>query len=228
MTETGFDYSNLSGRESGPIVSLASLLLPGVRAVQRQVEPYAHAWERHNRAAVAASGPWWVTFGDSMAQGIGASAHDRGWTGHQLAASLPDHRLLNLSVYGGRVSDILERQLPAIESLGITPDLVTIIIGSNDLISRRLRPALPDALAELLRRVPPGTVIGTQPGGQAASLEFNRQVDEAAAAGRVRIAEFRDRRMRSWRGKLSRDHFHPNDLGYAGMADIVAEAIARG
>ena len=39
------------------------------------------------------------------------------------------------------------------------------------------------------------------------------------------IAEFRDRRMRSWKGKLSIDHFHPNDLGYAGMAEIVAEAL---
>ena len=41
------------------------------------------------------------------------------------------------------------------------------------------------------------------------------------------IAEFRDRRMRSWKGKLSIDHFHPNDLGYAGMAEIVAEALEK-
>lgn len=228
VTEMGFDYSNLSGRRSGPIVTTASLLLPGVRSVQRQVEPYARAWERHNRDAVAATGPLWVVFGDSMAQGVGASSYDRGWTGHRLAAGLSDHRLVNLSVYGGRVSDILERQLPAMEALGTPPDLVTVIIGSNDLFSRTLRPALPAALAELIRRVPRGTVIGTQPGGQPGSLEFNRQVDEAAAAGHVRIAEFRDPRTRSWRGKLSRDHFHPNDLGYAGMAEIMAEAIERG
>lgn len=224
MSETTFGYSNLSGRPSGPLLSLASLLLPGVRSVQRQVEPYAHEWERHNRAAVAASGPLWVALGDSMAQGIGASAYDRGWVG-QLAAHLPAHRLVNLSFYGGRVSDVLERQLPAMEAIGVAPDLVTVIIGSNDLISKKLRSELPAALAELLRRVPRGTVIGSQPGGRPGSLEFNRQVDAAAAAGHVRVAEFRDRRMRSWRGKLSRDHFHPNDLGYAGMAEIVAEAL---
>lgn len=226
MSETAFDYSNLSGRPSGPLLSLASLLLPGVRSVQQQVEPYAHAWERHNRDAVAADGPLWIALGDSMAQGVGASAYDRGWVG-QLAADVPDHRLVNLSVYGGRVSDILERQLPAMESIGVEPDLVTVIIGSNDLISKKLRAGLPTALAELLRRVPRGTIIGTQPGGRPGSLEFNRQVDEAASAGHVRIAEFRDPRMRSWRGKLSRDHFHPNDLGYAGMAEIVAEALQR-
>lgn len=226
MSDTGFEYSNLSGRPNGPVVSLASLFLPGVRAVQRQVEPYAEDWEQHNREAARATGPLWIAFGDSMAQGIGASAYDRGWVG-QLADTLPEHRLVNLSVYGGRVTDILERQLPAMESLGTTPDLVTVVIGSNDLISRRLRPGLPAALDELLRRLPRGSIVGTQPGGQAGSLEFNRQVDVAADGGRIRIAEFRDHRMRSWRGKLSRDHFHPNDAGYAQMAQIMAEAIAR-
>jgi len=224
MTGTGFEYSNLSGRPNGPIVSLASLLLPGVRSVQRQIQPYAEDWEQHNREAARADGPLWVAFGDSMAQGVGASAYDRGWVG-QLAESLPEHRLINLSVYGGRVTDVLERQIPAMESLGVPPDLVTVVIGSNDLISKRLRPGLPAALDELLHRLPQGSIIGTQPGGQAGALEFNRQVDEAAAAGRVRIAEFRDPRMRSWRGKLSRDHFHPNDRGYATMAEIVADAL---
>ena len=33
MTDTGFDYSNLSGRPNGPFVTWASRLLPGVRAV---------------------------------------------------------------------------------------------------------------------------------------------------------------------------------------------------
>ncbi|MET0929511.1 MAG: SGNH/GDSL hydrolase family protein [Aeromicrobium sp.] len=226
MTETGFDYSNLSGRPSGPIVTAVSRILPGVRAVQQQVEPYAHAWERHNRAAAAGSGPLWVALGDSMAQGVGGSAHDRGWVG-QLAPSVPGHRLVNLSVYGGRVSDVVERQIPAMRSLGVEPDLVTVVIGSNDLISKKLRGGLPEALAEMLRLLPRGTIVGTQPGGRPGSLEFNRQVDEAARTGRIRIAEFRDPRMRSWRGKLSRDHFHPNDLGYAGMAEIVAEALPR-
>lgn len=226
MTPTGFEYSNLSGRDNGWFVRAASLLLPGVRAVQRQVAPYAQAWERHNRAAVAATGPLWVVLGDSMAQGVGASAYDRGWAG-QLADSLPDHRLVNLSVYGGRVSDVVERQIPAMRSIGAEPDLVTVVIGSNDLVSRRLRPLLPQAVGEMLALLPTGSVVGTQPGGRSASLDVNRRLDEAAAAGRIRLAEFRDPRMRSWRGRLSPDHFHPNDAGYAGMAEIVAEAVAR-
>jgi lysophospholipase L1-like esterase len=225
VTETNFDYSNLSGRPSGPVVRLASLLR-GVRSVQAQVEPYAHEWERHNREAVAASGPLWVVLGDSMSQGVGASAYDRGWVG-QLAETLPAYRLVNLSVYGGRLADLLERQIPAMESLGAPPDLVTVIIGSNDLISKKFREEMPAALAEVLRRLPAGTVIANQPGGRAAVQEFNRMIDEAVAERDLVLAEFRDPRMRSWKGKLSADHFHPNDLGYAGMAAIMGEAIAR-
>ena len=223
MPKTHFDYSNLSGRPPGPVLSVAARLLPGVREVQAQVEPYARAWEEHNRAAVQADSPLWVVLGDSMAQGIGASAFDRGWPG-QLAEWLPDHRLVNLSVSGGRLTDLLERQIPAMEALG-EPDLVTVIVGSNDLISRRLRDALPARLAEVLRRLPTGAVVGTQPGGRSGAFAFNRLVDEAAVERRIVVAEFRDRRMRSWKGKLSIDHFHPNDLGYAGMAEIVAEAV---
>lgn len=226
VTEAAFDYSNLSGRSNGRVVTVASILLKGVRTVQAQIEPYAREWESHNRSAVAAPGPLWVVLGDSMAQGTGASAFDRGWVG-QLAEAMPEYRLVNLSVYGGRVSDVLGTQLPAMESLGVAPDLVTVIIGSNDLISPKLRPALPGALAAMLQRLPSGTVIGNQPGGRAAASDFNRQIDEAAAVGSVRLAEYRDPRTRSWKGKLSPDHFHPNDRGYTGMAEIMAEAIAR-
>ncbi|MGA8986896.1 SGNH/GDSL hydrolase family protein [Aeromicrobium sp.] len=224
MPDTSFDYSNLSGRPNGPVIAFASRFHRGVRQVQEQVEPYAHAWERDNRAALASSGPLWFALGDSMAQGIGASSHDRGWAG-QLAEFLPGHRLVNLSVSGGRVADLLERQLPAMESLEVAPHLVTVVIGSNDLFSRRWRAGLPGRLAELLPRLPRGAVVATQPGGRPGSLEFNRQLDEAAATGHIRLAEFRTPLMRSWKGRLSADHFHPNDHGYAGMAQILAEAI---
>jgi hypothetical protein len=46
-----------------------------------EVEQYAAAWQAHNDAASAADGPLWVVLGDSAAQGVGASAYDRGWVG---------------------------------------------------------------------------------------------------------------------------------------------------
>ena len=221
---TGFEFSNLSGRPPGRFVAVAARLSRGIRSVQEQTAPYAAAWLRDKTAALAAAGPLWVALGDSMTVGIGASTHRRGWVG-QLAARMPGWRVLNLGISGGRVRDVLDRQLPALEQLGITPDLVTLLIGNNDLMNPRYRPALPADHAELLERLPAGTLVGNQPGTYAAALEFNRQIDEAVGSGVVRLAELRDPRTRHWKGKLAADHFHPNDRGYAGIAEIFGESL---
>ena len=223
---TAFDYSNLSDRPPGRFVALAARFVPGVREVQEQIEPYARAWQQHNIAALAASGPLWVALGDSMTQGIGAPAHDRGWVG-QLAARMPGWRVVNLAISGGRVRDVLHRQLPALVALGVAPDLVTVLAGSNDLMNPRYRPELIADLTTLMAQLPAGTVVGNQPGTFAAALEVNEIIDRAVAERGLVLAELRDPRTRHWSGKLAADHFHPNERGYAGMADIFAEAIAR-
>jgi lysophospholipase L1-like esterase len=223
---TAFEYENFSGRPPGKLVTTLGRFLPGVRAVQEQVVPYAREWRRHNLEALQADGPLWVALGDSMTQGIGASAYDRGYVG-QLAARMPEYRVVNLSVSGGLVGDVLARQLPAMATLDVEPALVTVLIGSNDMMNAAARERLPHDLAEMLRLLPPGTVVGNQPGMHATAQQVNRMIDDAVAERRLRLAEFRDPRMRSWKGRLAADHFHPNDHGYAGMADIFAEALAR-
>lgn len=228
MSELTFDYSCSSGRPPTSLLRYTGLVLPGVRQVLGQVEPYARAWERGNADALGAQGPLWVALGDSMTQGIGASAHDRGWVG-QLAGDLPGHRVINLSFNGARVADVLERQLPAMRALsarlGVVPDLVTVMIGSNDLFSRRWRPLLLESTGPMLARLPRGTVVANQPGGRSTAAEFNRLVDRAVDRQGLVLADFRDPRMRSWRGKVAADHFHPNDAGYAGMAQIMRETV---
>jgi lysophospholipase L1-like esterase len=221
---TEFDYVNLSGRPRGPFVRLASLVHPGVRAVQAQVEPYAQAWRRDNLVALASSGPMWVALGDSLSLGIGASAHDRGWVG-VLGTLLPGWRVVNLAVSGGRIRDVLDRQLPALQALGAVPDLVTVLVGSNDVFSRQRRRALTADLTTLLDRLPPGAVVGNQPGDLPAALELNRVIDDTVVRRDLRLAEFRVPRMRDWRGRLAADRFHPNDEGYAGIADVFARAL---
>lgn len=225
-----FPYSNLSGRPQGPVVRFAARLLPGVRSVQNQVEPFADEWRRRNTVVLDAvtadpdEAPLWVAIGDSMTVGIGASSPGRGWVG-QLADRMPGWRVLNLGINGGRTRDVVERALPLLESLPRTPDLVTLLIGSNDLMNRERRGQLSDLVPSLLSRLPAGTVVGNQPGSYPAALELNRMIDDAAAAGHVLLADLRDPRTRSWRGKLAADKFHPSDDGYAGIADIFAEAI---
>lgn len=230
MTGTRFEYSNLSGRPPGPVVAALARVLPGVRAVQEHVEPYARAWERSNLESVeriAGGDGWWAVLGDSMSQGIGASAPDRGWVGRlEPEVGLA---VVNLSFNGARIADVADRQLPAMQDLaeraGRPPSLVTLMVGNNDMSSPRWRREIPTALPALLRRLPEGTVVTSQPAPHGAARLVNEAVDAAAREGRIRVAEFRVREMRSWRGRLAADHFHPNDAGYAAMADVVRRAL---
>lgn len=217
-----FEYDNLTGRPPGRFVSLASRVLSGVREVQDQVIPYAQAWQAHNRAAIAADGPLWVALGDSMTVGIGAPAYDRGWVG-QVAATLP-MRVINLAQSGARVPDVLDRQLPALRTLD-EPAVVTLMIGSNDLMSREHRDRLPDGMRRLLDALPPQSVVSNQPRNSAPALEVNRLIDVAVRDRGLRLADMRGPRTSSWIGKLAADHFHPNELGYTGIAEVFAEAI---
>lgn len=231
MIVTTFDYSNLSDRPPGPVVSKLALVLPGVRSVMGQVEPYARWWEDSNRRALGSGRPLWVALGDSMTQGIGASAPDRGWVG-QIAADPParirEAAVLNLAFNGARVLDVLERQLPALDQVreqGHEIALVTLLIGNNDLMSPKWSRLLPSAIETLLDAVPHGTVVATQPGLQRSAARFNRAVDAHERAGEIVIADFRVPHMRDWRGRLAEDRFHPNDRGYAGMADVIRHAL---
>jgi lysophospholipase L1-like esterase len=222
-----FDYSNLNPRPTGPFVRAAALALPGVRRVQAQVAPYAAAWRRSNQAALGGSGPLWVALGDSMTLGIGASAYDQGWVGQlgrQLSLDGEAYRIVNLAFSGARVTDVLDRQLPAMQHLDQRPALVTVLIGSNDATRKAYREALPSSYTLLLSRLPPGTVIAAF-GGRQIAAQVSQLIEVAARQRGLIIADLRQGGPRSWRGRLADDHFHPNDLGYAGMARVFAAAI---
>jgi lysophospholipase L1-like esterase len=224
----GFGYSNLNPRPSGPFVKAASLFLPGVRRVQAQVPAYAAAWRSVNQASLSSSGPLWVALGDSMTLGIGASAYDQGWVGQlgrRLTRDGDRYRIVNLAFSGARVADVLDRQLPAMGELGQRPDLVTVLIGSNDTTRKSHREALPSSYALLLSRLPPGTVIGTLGSAYHVAAEITELIREAARERGLIVADMRQGGPSSWRGRLAEDHFHPNDLGYAGMASVFAAAI---
>jgi lysophospholipase L1-like esterase len=232
-----FDYPNLSGRPAGPFVSVASRLLSGVRAVQAEIEPYAAAWRVDNGAALAdptSPRPLWAVLGDSLSQGIGASGHDQGWVGQaqrQLAAAGRDFRVLNLSVSGARVQDLIDRQVPALTRLaagGIAPALATVLVGSNDLVRKKYRLGLADRFHLLLDQLPAGTVVANLPNPHQVAHEINALILAAVAERGLVLADLRGGDRSSWRGRLAADHFHPNDRGYAGMADVFATAITRG
>ena len=220
-------YDNRTGRGPGAVLRTLGRVHPGIRAVQRQVDPYADAWHAHNRRALTVPGRRWIVLGDSMSQGIGASAWDAGWV-DQLAATLADRghplTVVNLSATGARVPDVVDQQLPALSALpaapGTTdPDLVTVLVGSNDLFAGgALRDGLPGAFERLLEGLPHGAVVATLPQPRSAARGANVHVELARASGRVHMVDLRTDGPDSWRGRLAADWFHPNDAGYAQIA----------
>lgn len=226
-----FDYDNTSPRPTGPALRVMSTVLPGVRSVQHQVGPYAAAWREANARALTQDLPLWVALGDSMTQGIGASDPQQGWVGQlrdRWAADGRPYRVVNLAVTGARVQDALDRQLPALrrlELLGHVPQLVTVLIGSNDIVSRRLRPGVDQRFSALLDRLPPGAVVGNLPNPHAEVRRMDDELRRRDAEGSLRLADFRREGPTTWIGLLSPDWFHPNDRGYARMADVVDAAV---
>ncbi|ALE75067.1 MULTISPECIES: SGNH/GDSL hydrolase family protein [unclassified Pseudonocardia] len=225
MTDTGDPgFSNRTGRPPGRLITLASRFVPAIRRVQEQIGPFAAYWGERNRAELARTGPLCVVLGDSMAQGLGATSPEGGWAG-RLEPELPGWRLVNLSQHGARVDDVLHQQLPA--ALRLRPDLLICLIGSNDLMQPKHQDGVGDRYAVLLDRLPRGTVIGNQPGTFAAALQVNGLIDDAVRRRELVLAELRDPRTRHWRGKLASDRFHPNDRGYAAIAEVFTEALRR-
>ncbi|GEP37524.1 hypothetical protein NPS01_11870 [Nocardioides psychrotolerans] len=223
MSHASFTYDNRTGRGPGRAVRTMSAVLPGVARVWNQVEPYAEAWRAHNLQTLDLPGRRWIVLGDSMSQGIGATSYDAGWVGQlaqRLATSGDDLRVINLSATGAGVPDVLDQQLPALDRIGVCEnDLVTVLVGSNDLFGRRAkRDRLPDGFAAMVDRVPPGTAVATLPQPSGAATRANVHVERAAASGRIVMVDLRVTGPASWKGRLASDFFHPNDAGYAAIA----------
>jgi len=210
---------------------LARMLHPGLRSVHAQVARYAAEWEDANRTAMGGAGPLWVVLGDSTAQGIGAPAAVEGYVGQLRraldAGSERPWRVLNLSKSGARAADVLDRQLPTLESLAEAPALVTCAIGANDIVRRTPAPRLEDQLRRIIARLPGRAMIATLPQGlgPARTEAANRLIREEAPAAGLVVADVWARTGAPWQGKYAADGFHPGALGYADWAAAFAEVL---
>ena len=240
-TEHALAYDNRTGRGPGRTVRTLRWIVPGVRRVWGQVDPYADAWAARNASELARPGRRLIVLGDSMSQSIGGSSPEAGWVDRVLAdlrAAGHDPRVVNLSATGARVPDLIEQQLPVMESLpapgsgepvGVRDgDVVAVLIGSNDLYAgREHRARLPGAFAEMLDRLPRGAVVSTliQPHGEAG--QANAMLHRAAREGAVRVLDMNREGPSTWAGKTAADFFHPNDKGYAAIARAFSPHVRR-
>ena len=208
---------------------LMRTLRPGIAATLGLGSEYRRYWEESNERARQGDGPLWVAVGDSTAQGIGASAPDRGYVG-QLLVRLRDEqhrpwRVVNLSATGARVADVAREQIPRINDAG-QPQLVTCAAGANDVIRFGFR-RVADALRGLIRALPPRAAVATIPQGllPGRTRELNQIIRVEASAAGLRVADAWAHTGPPWQGKYAPDDFHPNDSGYGEWCAAFAEAI---
>lgn len=199
----------------------------GVAEVEGQVERYAVQWDDANEIARFETGPLWVALGDSSSQGVGATSWENGWTHtvlDRLRTTTGDPwRLVNLSMSGGRFLDVADRQMPVLNTMIDTPQLITCVIGSNDLMWRRGSSGIVRDANHAIDRIPSGTLVSrlNGPGPRPGLLNevFERGEDQHGHQ------LFNIWNWPSGRGALAADRIHPSDIGYQHMAELAWTAL---
>jgi lysophospholipase L1-like esterase len=206
-------------------------LRPGVAAVHDTVAPYRADWERENAAALDGSGPLWLVLGDSTAQGIGASAPQRGYVG-QLRRRLEARdghpwRVLNVSTSGARLRDVVADQLRRFDALRGPAALVTCAAGANDVAWPRRMGRVRDDLRRVVERLPAGAVLATIPKGldRRRTAVLNEDIWALAPPAGLVVADVWSHTGPPWARKVAVDHFHPNERGYEDWTAAFAVAL---
>jgi acyl-CoA thioesterase-1 len=224
--------ADLSGLRAGPLGRWAD----GVIALRGDRATFAGHWDAHNERVLTESGPLWVVLGDSTAQGLGAPSPMGGYVGQVLAElrqrTGQQWRVLNLSLSGGLIRDVLRDQLPRLPAVA---DLVTCGIGANDIFYSAPARLFAD-LRALIGAVPDETVLLDLPRptgiwgivGRASVpyvTRINQTIHRAAGARGLAVAEVSAHFLPPWTGKFASDCFHPSQDGYRDWARALLAAI---
>jgi len=190
--------------------------------------------------AAAAAGWWWwhtrlpadvaptsgtniVAFGDSLVEGVGASP---GQDFVSLLASRTGHPIINAGHRGDTTRDALDRLGPDV--LSRDPRVVIVLVGGNDFIRRVPRETTFDNLSSIvttIRRrgaavilvgVSLGLVIDNYGDGYEAIAERTHS---------VLVPDVLDGIL--GHGDLTADQIHPNDRGYAIVANRIEPVLRR-
>jgi acyl-CoA thioesterase-1 len=222
----------------------------GVAELRADRTEFAAYWDAHNdrvlsnRDLALRSGeepdPLWVVLGDSTAQGLGAPGPRGGYVGQTLyqlrRTTGRNWRVLNLSVSGALIRDVLAEQLPRLD--GQQPDLVTCGAGANDILYSAPGKLFGD-LRILLSAVPEDTVMLDLPllsgfwwivGHMSVPYisRINRVIREVADERSLRVAEVSRHFIPPWAGKFSVDNFHPSQDGYRDWSRALVAALTPG
>lgn len=185
----------------------------------------------------------YVALGDSTAEGMGASSHDRAYTSIIYSSLKERYRKAkyhNFAKSGAILKDVINHQLP--KALAINPSLITISIGANDIIRRTKPEEFEEDLYELLKTLQQETdatiVISTIPDlsltpavpkllktySRYKAGKLNSIIHRVGKdTNSVTVDMFEDSRavLRAFPDAIATDGFHPSDFGYALWANTI-------
>ena len=189
----------------------------------------------------------YVAIGDSSVEGLGATSPDRTYPAIIFTAIRKVYKnaeFYNLGRLDSDAHDVIIEQLD--KAINLTPDLITISLGTNDIRHRRSIIAFEKDLQQILFRLKKETlaevVINTIPDlSKAPAVEkivrglsrvlvkrFNTRITRQAEkndAVLVDLFEMTSMYAKSHPEMLSEDGFHPSDFGYALWANSVIHHI---
>ncbi len=224
------------------LLLLVLLVVEGVRLYQLslQTERYKNYWQARAQEPMPDNALLYVALGDSTAQGIGASKPENGYVG-LLAKRLEEKtgrpvRVVNLSVTGARVADVIKIQIPRLQQIELPDDaVVTLGIGSNNIRSFGAEDFRAN-FAELAGLLPAQTVVADVPyfgGGRANSgeknaLEAGEIIREVARENNLPVTPLHEftKNGDSIRNYAA-DFFHPSDRAYRLWADAFWQALGK-
>lgn len=187
----------------------------------------------------------YLALGDSYTIGTGASDASRAWP--SIVAARLGAELTNPAVNGYTTEDLIRDELPLYAR--IRPDLVTVLIGVNDLVQGRTADAYRKSLVRIYDEVRNAPVVAVSIPTWSyvpAAAEFGgaQQVERLTGAFNQVARDEAQVRGFAWvdlgpvstsrigeDGWIASDQLHPGDAQYAAWAEViwpsVRDAIAR-
>lgn len=187
--------------------------------------------------------PALVIMGDSLAQGVGASAGDKNLGSRLFAAEKEKKsnlRLWNFGVAGALAAQVASEQLPRLAAVQVQE--LYIVVGAND-VTRQTDPqqfraamgkimdaAVASKAQVTLLNVPKLSSTPAVPERLKAQADERTKLlnviiaEEAAKRSSIRIFDFYTysaEKLFAGENVLSEDKFHPNDQGYAALAQAI-------
>ena len=181
----------------------------------------------------------YLALGDSYTIGTGASDASHAWP--SIIAARLGAELANPAVNGYTTLDLIREELPYLETF--RPELVSVLIGVNDLVQGRPADQYRKSLSEIYDAVRGRRVLAVsiptwsyvpaaaQFGGKVRVERLTNAFNEVARgeAGKrgftwIDIAEASTSRIGT-KGWIASDDLHPGDIQYAAWAETIWAAI---